>query len=97
MKRLTILGSTGSIGESTLDVVARHPERFEVVALAANASHEKLAAQCERFAPRYAALADEDAAAERCARSCRRAGSPPRCSPGPPPSSAWPRSPRSTR
>jgi len=62
MRRLTILGSTGSIGESTLDVVARHPERFEVVALAANASHEKLAAQCERFAPRYAALADEDAA-----------------------------------
>ncbi|NJD86598.1 MAG: 1-deoxy-D-xylulose-5-phosphate reductoisomerase, partial [Betaproteobacteria bacterium] len=44
MKRLTILGSTGSIGESTLDVVARHPGRFEVVALAANASHEKLAA-----------------------------------------------------
>jgi 1-deoxy-D-xylulose-5-phosphate reductoisomerase len=62
MKRLTILGSTGSIGESTLDVVARHPRRFEVVALAANASHGKLAAQCERFAPRYAALADADAA-----------------------------------
>ncbi|PWB59377.1 MAG: 1-deoxy-D-xylulose-5-phosphate reductoisomerase [Betaproteobacteria bacterium] len=62
MKRLTILGSTGSIGESTLDVVARHPGRFEVVALAANASHEKLAAQCERFAPRYAAMADADAA-----------------------------------
>ncbi|MCM2327278.1 MAG: 1-deoxy-D-xylulose-5-phosphate reductoisomerase [Lysobacter sp.] len=62
MKRLTILGSTGSIGESTLDVVARHPGRFEVVALAARSSHEKLAAQCERFAPRYAAMADEDAA-----------------------------------
>jgi 1-deoxy-D-xylulose-5-phosphate reductoisomerase len=62
MKRLTILGSTGSIGESTLDVVARHPDRFEVVALAARANDEKLAAQCERFAPRYAAMADEDAA-----------------------------------
>ncbi len=62
MKRLTLLGSTGSIGESTLDVVARHPGRFEVFALAARASHEKLAAQCERFAPRYAALADGGAA-----------------------------------
>jgi 1-deoxy-D-xylulose-5-phosphate reductoisomerase len=62
MKRLTILGSTGSIGESTLDVVARHPQRFEVVALAARSSHEKLAAQCERFAPRWAAMADERAA-----------------------------------
>jgi 1-deoxy-D-xylulose-5-phosphate reductoisomerase len=62
MKRLTVLGSTGSIGESTLDVVARHPQRFGVLALAANASHEKLAAQCERFRPRYAALADSGAA-----------------------------------
>jgi len=62
MKRLTILGSTGSIGESTLDVVARHPDRFEVVALAARSSHGKVAAQCERFAPRYAAMADEAAA-----------------------------------
>ncbi len=62
MKRLAILGSTGSIGESTLDVVARHPGRFEVVALAANASHAKLAAQCERFRPRFAALADDGAA-----------------------------------
>jgi 1-deoxy-D-xylulose-5-phosphate reductoisomerase len=63
MKRLTILGSTGSIGESTLDVVARHPDRVEVLALAARTSHGKLAAQCERFRPRYAALADEGAAA----------------------------------
>ena len=62
MKRLAILGSTGSIGESTLDVVARHPGRFEVVALAAGRNHERLAAQCERFAPRYAAMADEAAA-----------------------------------
>ncbi len=62
MKRLAILGSTGSIGESTLDVVARHPGRFEVVALAAGRNHARLAAQCERFAPRYAAMADEAAA-----------------------------------
>ncbi len=73
MKRLTILGSTGSIGESTLDVVARHPDRFEVVALAARSSHEKLAAQCERFAPRYAAMADE-AAAERLRGQLRAKG-----------------------
>jgi len=62
MKRLTILGATGSIGESTLDVVARHPDRYAVTALAANGNVEKLAAQCERFRPRYAALADANAA-----------------------------------
>jgi 1-deoxy-D-xylulose-5-phosphate reductoisomerase len=73
MKRLTILGSTGSIGESTLDVVARHPERFEVLALAACTSHEKLAAQCERFEPRWAAMADE-AAAERLRATLRARG-----------------------
>ncbi len=73
MKRLTILGSTGSIGESTLDVVERHPERFEVVALAARASHEKLANQCRRFTPRYAALSDETAA-ERLRAALRSAG-----------------------
>jgi len=73
MKRLTILGSTGSIGESTLDVVARHPDRFQVVALAARASHGKLAAQCRRFAPRYAAMADE-AAAESLRAALRAAG-----------------------
>jgi 1-deoxy-D-xylulose-5-phosphate reductoisomerase len=75
MKRLTILGSTGSIGESTLDVVARHPGRFEVVALAARHSDAKLAAQCERFRPRYAALADEGAA-ERLADFLRARGVP---------------------
>ncbi len=73
MKRLTILGSTGSIGESTLDVVARHPDRFEVTALAAGSNDAKLAAQCERFRPRYAALADE-AAAERLHRALREKG-----------------------
>ena len=62
MKRLAILGATGSIGESTLDVVARHPDKYAVTALAANGSAEKLAAQCARFRPRYAALADAGAA-----------------------------------
>ena len=50
-KRLTLLGSTGSIGDSTLDVVARHPERFSVYALTAHRNGEKLVAQCLRFAP----------------------------------------------
>ena len=58
MKRLAILGSTGSIGMSTLDVVARHPERFEVFALAACRSHEEMLAQCMKHRPRFAVLAD---------------------------------------
>jgi 1-deoxy-D-xylulose-5-phosphate reductoisomerase len=60
---VTLLGSTGSIGVSTLDVIARHPGRFRVVALTANTSVDKLAAQCVRFQPRYAVMADADAAA----------------------------------
>jgi 1-deoxy-D-xylulose-5-phosphate reductoisomerase len=62
MRRLTLLGATGSIGDSTLDVVARHPDRYEVVALAANANWEKLAAQCRRFRPAFAAMLDPAAA-----------------------------------
>jgi 1-deoxy-D-xylulose-5-phosphate reductoisomerase len=63
MRRLTILGATGSIGDSALDVVARHPDRFEVTALAANANWEKLAAHCRQFRPACAALLDPAAAA----------------------------------
>ncbi len=59
---ITILGSTGSIGLSTLDVVARHPDRYRVVALTANTRVEKLAAQCVQFQPRYAVMSDTDAA-----------------------------------
>ena len=59
---VAILGSTGSIGVNTLDVIGRHPDRFRVVALAANNRHEALAAQCVQFAPRYAVLIDADAA-----------------------------------
>ena len=55
-QRLVILGSTGSIGTSTLDVVARHPERFEVFALSAHARVDELAAQCVRHVPRYAVM-----------------------------------------
>ena len=62
MRRLALLGATGSIGESTLDVAARHPDRFAVVALAAHRNWEKLALLCRRFRPELAALLDEDAA-----------------------------------
>jgi 1-deoxy-D-xylulose-5-phosphate reductoisomerase len=61
---ITVLGSTGSIGVNTLDVVARHPERFRVVALTAHSSVDELARQCVRFQPRYAVMVDT-AAAER--------------------------------
>ena len=60
---LTILGSTGSIGESTLDVVSRHPEKFRVFALAGHKQVEKLAAQSRTFRPEYAVVADAEHAA----------------------------------
>ena len=60
---LTILGSTGSIGESTLDVVSRYPEKFRVFALAGHKQVEKLAAQCRTFRPEYAVVADAEHAA----------------------------------
>ena len=62
MRKLALLGATGSIGDSTLDVVARHPDRFSVVALAAHTNAGKLATLCRRFRPRYAALSDAAAA-----------------------------------
>ena len=58
--RLAILGSTGSIGASTLDVAARHPDRFEVVALAAHTRVDLMLAQCERFRPRVAVMASPE-------------------------------------
>ncbi|AXK40084.1 1-deoxy-D-xylulose-5-phosphate reductoisomerase [Crenobacter cavernae] len=67
---LTVLGATGSIGESTLDVVARHPERYRVVALAAHRQFDKLFEQCRRFRPCYAVLADA-ADAERLEKTLR--------------------------
>ncbi|MDG0024107.1 1-deoxy-D-xylulose-5-phosphate reductoisomerase [Trinickia sp. Y13] len=62
-KRLTLLGSTGSIGDSTLDVVARHPERFTVHALTAHRNGDKLVAQCLRFRPDVAVVGDAETAA----------------------------------
>lgn len=62
MKNITILGATGSIGDSTLDVIARHPDRYRVYALTANVGVDKLAAQALRFSPRYVVLRDASAA-----------------------------------
>ena len=61
---VAVLGSTGAGGESTLDVLARHPERFRLVAIAANSNASKLARQVLTWRPAYAALADERAATE---------------------------------
>jgi len=61
-QRLVILGSTGSIGTSTLDVVARHPERFEIVGLTANHRVDTLLAQCQQFKPRLVVLPDAERA-----------------------------------
>ncbi len=64
IRKITILGSTGSIGDSTLDVIARHPERFEAFALTANNNVEKMLAQCQRFQPRFAVLLNPESAAQ---------------------------------
>lgn len=61
---ISVLGSTGSIGISTLDVIAQHPERYRAVGLAANRDVEGLFQQCERFQPTVVAMADEASAAE---------------------------------
>lgn len=74
VKRVTILGSTGSIGRSTLEVLQLHSADFEVHALAARSSGDALLEQCLRFAPRYAVLEDARAAAA-LARELRARGS----------------------
>jgi 1-deoxy-D-xylulose-5-phosphate reductoisomerase len=60
---ITVLGSTGSIGENTLDVLARHPDRYHVVALSAHANVNRLAEQCARHRARYAVISDASKAA----------------------------------
>ena len=67
MQTLAVLGSTGSIGTQTLDVVARHPQRFRVFALSAHSQVELLAQQCRQFSPRYAVVAQAQVAALRLA------------------------------
>lgn len=64
MKRLTILGSTGSIGTSTLSVVRNNPDKFKIVALVAGRNVAELAKQCLEFQPQYASMADEGSAQE---------------------------------
>ena len=64
MKGICVLGSTGSIGVSTLDVAGRHPDRYRVVALTANHNIDRLFEQCERFRPPYAVMIDEQPAAD---------------------------------
>ncbi len=62
MQAITVLGATGSIGVSTLDVIARHPDKYSVFALTAHRQIEKLADQCLQFKPTYAVVADDGAA-----------------------------------
>lgn len=62
MQYLTILGSTGSIGRSTLDIVRRHPERFAVTALTANKDVTQMVADCLEFRPSFAVMADDASA-----------------------------------
>lgn len=64
MRSLSVLGATGSIGASTLDVVARHPDRFRIGALAAHRNAAALAALCAKFRPELAVIADPACATE---------------------------------
>jgi 1-deoxy-D-xylulose-5-phosphate reductoisomerase len=63
MQNITLLGATGSIGVSTLDVIARHPDQYSVFALTAHRQVDKLAAQCQQFNPQYAVVGDQQSAA----------------------------------
>ncbi len=68
MKRLAILGSTGSIGQSTLSIVEQFPERYAVAALAAGRNVDEAFAQAVRWRPRMVSLATEELAGELAAR-----------------------------
>ncbi len=63
-QKLVVLGATGSIGVNTLDVVSRHPGRYEVLALSAHSKIHLLAEQCARFSPRFAVVGSNEAAAK---------------------------------
>jgi 1-deoxy-D-xylulose-5-phosphate reductoisomerase len=62
VKQITMLGATGSIGQSTLDIVARHPDRYSLYALTANNNHQKMLQLCRQFAPRFAVMRDVESA-----------------------------------
>mgnify|MGYP001454456235 CR=1 FL=1 len=81
-QRLTVLGCTGSIGVSTLDVVARYPDRYEVFALCAHSQTDKLFEQCLAFRPAFAVMRDAHLAAD-LAERCRAAGLPTQVRHGP--------------
>ena len=81
IQRLAILGSTGSVGSNTLDVVARHPERFEIVGLSAHTRVDTLAEQCLRFSPRVAVVGSETAAQALRERLSGRVRTEVRCGP----------------
>jgi len=66
MQSITLLGATGSIGSSTLDIVAMHPDRYSIFALTANTNVENMVRLCQQFGPKYAVMADEQ-----CARQLR--------------------------
>jgi len=67
-QRIAVLGSTGSIGANTLDVIARHPDRFEVFALSASSQVDLMLQQCLQFRPAFAVMAQEDAGRALAAR-----------------------------
>ena len=60
MKRIAVLGSTGSIGTSTLEVIADHPEEMQLTAITAHNSWEKLAEQSRQFCPRWSVLSNSE-------------------------------------
>ena len=62
MKQVTILGATGSIGRSTLDIVARHPDLYALYALTANSNHQKMQQLCRQFEPPFVVMRDADSA-----------------------------------
>lgn len=68
IRQVTVLGSTGSIGCSTLDVIARHPDQFQVFALTAHSRGEELIVQCRRYKPAYAVIVDDSNADELAAK-----------------------------
>jgi 1-deoxy-D-xylulose-5-phosphate reductoisomerase len=62
MQTITLLGATGSIGVSTLDVIARHPDKYSIFALTAHSQIDKLATQCQQYNPQFAVVADQQSA-----------------------------------
>jgi len=62
MRQVTILGATGSIGQSTLDIITRHRDQFALYALTANSNHLKMQQLCQQFEPRFVVMSDADSA-----------------------------------